>query len=382
MPVSGLEFLKEAETHAKQGMDCPAFAVIFGDEPFLKSRVLAALLDRALGPNHRAKDADADMALCRLDGEAASAQVARVFDEARTLPFLAKRRVVVVEEADEFVTKARKELEKFVQYPPPTGVLILSLKSFPSNTTLAKLTEKIALAVDCRAPKEAEMPGLLIQLARKDHGLNLESDAARLMVELVGPELGLMVNELGKLAAYVGTAPTITRDDVAAMVGSGRVLEIWKVIDLATTGKAGEALDALDRLLAAGEPPIKLMAAMTTTLLKVAHAGRLRVARMTPEQAARAAGIPPFGVEKMVAQHAHLGPSRVARLSSLLLQTDLDLKGFSNLPPRTILERLIVELARPRKDLVAASTIAPSGAESTPRASSTARRRGNASASG
>jgi DNA polymerase-3 subunit delta len=32
------------------------------------------------------------------------------------------------------------------------------------------------------------------------------------------------------------------------------------------------------------------------------------------------------------------------------LQADLDLKGNSQLPPRTILERLVITLARPRQD--------------------------------
>ena len=49
-------------------------------------------------------------------------------------------------------------------------------------------------------------------------------------------------------------------------------------------------------------------------------------------------------------QHAHLGPTRVDRLPALLLQTDLDLKGSSTLPPRAVLERLVVELAIPRED--------------------------------
>ena len=33
-----------------------------------------------------------------------------------------------------------------------------------------------------------------------------------------------------------------------------------------------------------------------------------------------------------------------------VLFTDLDLKGASTLPPRTVLERLVVELAGPRSD--------------------------------
>jgi DNA polymerase-3 subunit delta len=34
----------------------------------------------------------------------------------------------------------------------------------------------------------------------------------------------------------------------------------------------------------------------------------------------------------------------------MLLRADLDLKGSWQLPPRTILEKLLVELGRPRRD--------------------------------
>ena len=106
----------------------------------------------------------------------------------------------------------------------------------------------------------------------------------------------------------------------------------------------------LDNLLAAGEAPIVLLAAMSASLLKVHHAGRLRAARLPLEDACRTAGIPSFAVEKTGKQHAHLGPARVSCLPNLLLRADMDLKGGSQLSPRTVLERLVVELAAPRKD--------------------------------
>jgi hypothetical protein len=43
-----------------------------------------------------------------------------------------------------------------------------------------------------------------------------------------------------------------------------------------------------------------------------------------------------------------LGRRRLGRLYDWLLQTDLGLKGMSPLPPRTLFERLVVELARPQ----------------------------------
>ena len=92
----------------------------------------------------------------------------------------------------------------------------------------------------------------------------------------------------------------------------------------------------LDDLLASGEHPIRVLAGFTSSLLKVHHAGRLRAARVSLEEACQIAGV--FTVDKTRRQHAHLGPARVDRLPAMLAKADLDLKGGSLLDPRVVLE--------------------------------------------
>lgn len=333
------EFLRDP---AKPGLK-PVYAVA-GDDLFLRHESLSAITRLAIG-----EDAD-EMAVTRLAGESAS--LADVLDELRTLPFLAKVRVVIVENADSFVTAHRKELESYAEHPSTTGVLALAVKSWPGNTRLAKQVAKVGLAIDCKTPAERELPKWLVSLARSQHEIRLADDAARLLVELVGPEVGLLASELEKLAVYVGDRSTIQREDVALMVGAGRVEAIWTVLNSATTGRGHEALADLDRLLTSGEHPVGLLAAMTASLRRVYHAGYLRINRADVREACRSAGIPTFpaAMETLQNQHKHLGPSRVARLPETLLQADLDLKGSSQLPPRTVLERLLVEFARRRRD--------------------------------
>ena len=52
--------------------------------------------------------------------------LADVLDELFTLPFFSRRRLVIVEEADTFVTKHRKDLEAYVQAPSTSGTLVLA----------------------------------------------------------------------------------------------------------------------------------------------------------------------------------------------------------------------------------------------------------------
>lgn len=335
--MHAFEFLRPANRAVQK----PIFAVS-GDDAYLRDETLKAIARGALGGQ-----AD-DMAVARFSGDQAS--LADVLDEVRTLPFLARCRVAIVDGADPFVTGHRKELETYAERPSESGVLVLSVKSWPGNTKLAKLVDKVGLSVECKAPDERELPAWLVQLAKARSGAKLDDEAARLLVELVGPEVGLLASEVEKLAVYVGERNAIDRDDVARMVGAGRVETIWRTVDAATTGQAAEALADLDRLLGSGEAPVRLLAGMSFSLQKLHHAGQLRRARVDLREACQKAGIFSGAVEKARQQHAHLGPTRVDALPGLLLQADLDLKGDSTLPPRVILERLLVRLAGRRQD--------------------------------
>jgi DNA polymerase-3 subunit delta len=336
--MHALEFLRQS---AKAPVK-PVYAV-HGDDAYLRKESITAIA-RAVFDGAEPDE----LATRRFAGDEAT--LADVLDEVRTLAFFSSRRLAIVEGADPFITAHRRDLEAYVEHPSPVGILVLSAKSWPPTTRLAQLVAKAGLAVECKGPNDRELNAWLVHVARSRFEATLDADAARLLVELVGPEAGLLVSEVEKLAISVGERRKIGRDDVARMVGAGRVEKIWTVLDAATTGRANLALEYLDRLLASGESPVGLLAAMSFSLLRIYHAGRLRRARVDLREACRIAGISSYAVEKTQQQHAHLGPSRVDRLPRLLLEADLDLKGSSVLEPRTVLERLLIRLASPRED--------------------------------
>lgn len=332
-----IEFLRTAHSAEPR----PLY-VLSGDDAFLRGESIAAIVRKVLG------DGADDFSVSRFPGESAS--LADVLDELRTLPFLAKARVVIVENADPFVTAHRRELELYAEKPASTGVLILSVKSWPANTKLAKLVEKVGVSVECKAPAAKDLPRWLVGLAKSRAEATLDPDAADLLVDLVGPEVGLLAMEVEKLAVYVGATKKIRREDVATMVGSGRTQEIWDAIADAASGEGQKALVALDSLFAANEAPQRVIGAFGMNLLKVYKAGTLRKAGRDAKDACKEAGVFWNAVEPTIRQHAHLGPDRVERLPETLLRTDLDTKGGSQLPPRTVVERLVAEFSLPRKD--------------------------------
>jgi DNA polymerase III subunit delta len=316
---------------------------VYGDDPYLVRESIHAVVRCVF-----ADPEEADAAVTRFPG--ATTPLASVLDEVFTLPFFSRRRLVVVEDADPFVTKYRRELENYLENPCESGSLLLQLKQFPATTIIAKRVNKIGLAIDCSSPNEADLMKWLIHWAQSRFGVQLDPESARFLVDLVGPETGILASEVEKLAVYAGDAKRIDRADIAKLVDAGRVETIWKTLDSATLGQARNALEFVDSLLSSGEHPTPVLAAMGASLLKIHHAGQLRGQRLSLEEACRIAGIPPFAVDKTRQQHAHLGPRRVDRIPEILLKGDLDIKGGSTLDPRIVIELFLARLAAPRAD--------------------------------
>ena len=114
--------------------------VLHGDEDYLKRRCREILIQKALG------DGDASFAVSNYTGDK-FLSFSTVRNELDTLPFLSRVRIVLVEQADPFVTEHRPALEKYVAAPSKIGVLILEVKAFPETTKLAKARSSFSMTM-------------------------------------------------------------------------------------------------------------------------------------------------------------------------------------------------------------------------------------------
>ncbi len=334
--------------HAFDYLNAPAkheaasVCVAFGDESFLRRLVVEAIAAQVLG------DDDAVFALARFDS--GSAEFRSVFDELSTMAmFGGGRRLVVVDDADEFVSKFRPQLEDYLAKPRATGVLLLCPKTWASNTRLYKAVDQSGLQVECKSPSEAKIVKFLVDRAKKVHGGTLPAAAAEVLVEMVGPELGLLDQQVATLVLMAGKGEPITEDLVQQHVGSWRAKTAWEMLDAAANGDARAALDQLERLLSAGEHPISILAQISSTLRRFAAATRfIQLAekggrRPNLREALEQAGFKSFTLGKAEQQLKKIGRKRAAALYQVLLDADLALKGQSSAAAkaRMVLERLL-----------------------------------------
>src|SRR4051812_28137035 len=315
------------------------FYVLSGDEDFLKRRVLSLLVPLVLG------DADPEYGLTTFPGDKADFSTVR--NELDSVSFFSDRRLVVIDQADPFVTKFRPQLEAYVTDPSAAGVLVLDVKAFPATTKLAKAVPDAAHIV-CKGPPEYRLPLWSVEWCQTQYGKKLTTPAAQLLVELVGPAMGVIDQELQKLKDFVGEKPAIDVPDVDGLTGRSRGANVFKILDAVGDGKPAAALQILSELFEEGEAPLAVLGALGSQLRKLARAARMYKQGTPFDEALTKAGVPtwPQAREAARKQMRHLGADRLYKLYDWLLETDAGLKGGNPLPDRLQIERLVVRLAR------------------------------------
>lgn len=216
--------------------------VVYGKSTYLRRVALARIVKRELAGG------DPALNLTQVDGSDADA--ARVLDDVRTFSLLGDRRVVLVEDADAFVSKNRVVLERFASSPPDSGCLILACANFDARTRLYKAVKKVGEVVDCKPIRGAALTAWVSTIARQEYGKQLDRRAATRLCEHVGASEESLDQELSKLATYVGSRAEITADDVDALVGHYREQTVFAVTDAIAEGDARTALSEWRQVLA------------------------------------------------------------------------------------------------------------------------------------
>src|SRR5688500_461769 len=143
----------------------PVYALV-GEDAFLQLQKLRAIL----------KQLPADAQRVDVDGE--RAELADVLDELRSFAMFGGAKLVVVRDADAFITRFRSQLEDYVAKPSDSGTLVLRLKALDKRHNIAKGIAKTGKIEDCNAP--ADPTKWIAEHGRSAHGVTVTPDAARL----------------------------------------------------------------------------------------------------------------------------------------------------------------------------------------------------------
>lgn len=310
---------------------------IFGSERYLKQECLQRIQGDAEGD---------EFGFIRIAGQ--DAVWRDVVTELSTVSMFGDQRRVMIDDADDFVSANRASLEAWVQNPARGSLLILDVRSWPANTRLAKAVAKSGLPLECSELKGATLHAWVRRLAKEQYDKSMDNECAQLIVQLAGNSLGLLSQEVAKLASVVGDNERISPEDVSRVVGGWRLETTWAMLDAVRDGNMSFAIESLEKLLRAGDAPQKVLGGTAFVFRKLAHATELARTGTPLPEALRSAGVMPRSVADSERYLRNIGYDRACQILPRLATADHDMKGGSRVEHRILLERLFVELSGTR----------------------------------
>jgi len=245
----------------------PAVLVYGPDQGLVRERVerlIASVLDDPKDP----------FRLSELGADAVRADPGRLLDEARALCLAGGRRVVRLRQASDLLTGACRAL---LAVQPLEALVVIEAGELGPGSSLRRLIEgaRHGAALACYRDEGRDL-GALIDRVLAEHELAVEPDARAWLVEHLGADRGVTRGELAKLALYCdqpapgpAAARRVTLEAAAQVVGDSAALELDDLVHAASAGAAGQVERCLDRLLAEGQAPVRLLRALASHMTRL-----------------------------------------------------------------------------------------------------------------
>jgi DNA polymerase-3 subunit delta len=275
-----------------------------------------------------------------LDGRTVAPEQIR--NSCETIPFLAEKRLVVVEGLLERFEPSRKndqkkssrqaglveEMKKIVAIakavPPFTELVIIGGGVKMSNPLLSELS---ALTKVTSFPllRQTQL-GPWIENRVKQSGGNISLRAVKALARFVGNDLWTMANEVDKLIVYTA-GRLIEEADVKMVVSYAREEKIYEMTDAVIEFRSGAAQEALQQLLQQGVAPAYLLASLSLQVRTLFLVREMRASGQSRHEIQQKLGrLTDFQMSKAWEQSEKCSPARLRELYHRLLETDISIK--------------------------------------------------------
>lgn len=319
----------------RRGEVAPVYC-LYGEEEYRRTQVLNQLLDALLPETERALNLDQIR-----HGESGTQSI---IGSARTLPFLASRRVVLIRDIENLSKEQQEELLAYLNDPSPTSCLVLAGRRLDLRTRLAAAIQKRGILLRFeRLAADSLRESLLA--AAETQGARLQPDAINLLIALVGDDVRQLIYNVEKVALFVGERKEISAKDVEALVGETRVRSIFQLTDAVSGRNLDVALRCLRSLLESGEEPLAIIGMLARQIRLLIQAKALQEKSATVSNMIQVFGLPPPVVATLAKQSALLSWRQLAGAIQSLSGADVAIKtGLAAAP--TILTGLVWNLCR------------------------------------
>lgn len=334
------------------------FYILHGEDEFSRSEILAEMKAKMGDP------AMADLNTTVLDGNKVT--LAELMHACDTVPFLADRRLVIVEglltklegggrgkagRGTDHPAWKREFLQELTTYlkrlPQTTRLVFVEGKSVNPNHPVLKvaLADKgQGYAREFRPPTSGKLRQWITDRVEKKGG-QIEASAAEELAAFVGSDLRLLNQELDKLISYVDRARPITGADVDLLVSYVQQANVFEMVDALGRRDGEQAIKLLHRLLEDGEHPLSLLGMIIRQFRIMIQIKDLAERGAPSQEIGGQLGLHSFVAEKGLRQSRNFSMEQLEIIYHKLLEIDVSIKT-GQMDPVLALDMLIAGLSR------------------------------------
>ncbi|MBA2422485.1 MAG: DNA polymerase III subunit delta [Chitinophagales bacterium] len=310
-----------------------------GEEPYYIDLISDYIENNLLPPSERSFNQTI------LYGKEISANEIR--QQALNYPMFSNYQVIIVKEAQ--MLKKWDELLPYIEKPVKSTILVLChrYENIDRRTKVGKTLHSNAVVMTTKKLYENQVPNW-IEKYLAERNLNIEPQAASLIVEYVGNELSRVSNELEKLILNLNPGVQVTVEDVEKNIGISKeynTFELTKAIGL----KDGKKVNRIIKYFIAN-PKVHSLVFTLGSLYN--YFSRLYIIQyvkpVTDADMASLAGVRPlpFILNEYKAALKNYSLKKIEEIFDLLQQYDLRSKGIkdSGTPEEALLQELAYKI--------------------------------------
>jgi DNA polymerase III subunit delta len=251
-----------------------------------------------------------------------------------TLSFSTGTRYIAVTDAGAWKAAELDPILTALGSMPPDTVIVLLVRGKPLRALVTAVEKADGQVRDCPAPKPWEMARWVIERAR-DQGLELDSEAAKTLLAIVGPGQSRIARELEKLALAVHPDTAVHAEEVERLCGRETTPKVYDLADAVVAGDTKLALALAEELASQDERPSRFVYPIVNRLREVNRVLELLDSGVSEKDLAREMKAPGWRVKKAVALARRSDRETLRAAICRFAELELELRGGSALDEDT-----------------------------------------------
>ena len=267
--------------------------ILYGEEAYLRNQYKEKIKNALLG------EGDA-MNFHYFEGK--DVRVGEVIDLAETMPFLAERRVIMLENSGLF-SRGGEELADYLTSLSQTAYFVFVELTVDKRSRLYKSATAKGRAIEFKAQDEMTLKRWILGFLKKENKNITERDL-NLFLDKTGSDMENIRGELEKLFCYCMERDVITAQDIEAVCTKQVSSQIFDMINAVAERRQKTAMNLYYDLLTLKEPPMRILFLITRQFNLLLQVKELKNKGYDANTIGEKVGLAGFIARKYVAQAA------------------------------------------------------------------------------